>query len=339
MISSSRVRFLRTVGARSCCMVVLGLALPAALASQRFSLDGGAGFFAGARPTYNGPVFHVRASAAVRPPVWLGVRATYRDDDPSSGRAQSVALLGEAHLVFFGRSGAALYVPAGIGVEWMRVTTTSTLPPGDAKSGAYMAADIGLGVEVNGSMRRLLIEGRQSFRIFGNSRSLSVGLRSYATGVDLSSAALDLAASTLEPSGRRYARDRDYQGYVVGYVRPLSSRFPTDIRFSLGIDFLEFTTGSGSWSTGSIALAVGAGYRVATFASGKVTAALVSYGGLLHYAEPGGRAPSPLIGLGGEVRMSPGPLGVVAGYQAMVAGGPAGTLTATQLRLGMAMRL
>ncbi len=148
-----------------------------------------------------------------------------------------------------------------------------------------------------------MIEGRQSFRTFGNSRSLSVGIRSYATGATLEAPAVDLAFS------------------------------------SLGIDFLEFSAGGGSWSTGSIALAVGAGYRVVTSERGAVSLSVFSQGGVLQFAEPGAQAPRPL-GIGGaEVRVSPGPIGMLVAVQGVVAGGPAGTLTASQLRVGVTMRL
>jgi hypothetical protein len=213
------------------------------------------------------------------------------------------------------------------------------LPPGDAKSGAYLAADIGLGVEVNGGTRRFIIEGRQSFRTFGNSRSLSIGVRSYATAPSRSAPAVDLAASSLSSLNGSYARDRQYQGYAVAYVHPLASRFPTDVRVSLGIDFLEFNADGGSWSTGLVALVLGAGYRVASTADGKVSFSVVGQAGLLQFAEPSGRAPSPLVALGGEVRLLSGALGFVGGYHAVLSGGPAGTLTAGQLRLGLAMKL
>jgi hypothetical protein len=314
---------------------LLGLVAPGLLAAQRITLDAGAGGFAGSRPTYNGPTLHVRVSAVARPDLWLGARVSYRDDDPSGGQARSVALLGEGILVLTSRSGS-IYVPAGLGLEWVRVTTQNAIPPGDAKSGTYAAADLGLGIELNGGARRVIIEGRQSFRTFGNSRSLTVGLRSYPSDRGASSATLDLMVSTPFPLNDRYTRDRAYQGYALSYRHPLRSRIPTDLRFALGIDFFRFTSGGSPWSTGSVGIAVGAGVRVLSSANGVASVSLVSHAGVLQFAEPSGRSPSPLLAVGAEIRFSPGPIGLVGSPQLAVAGGPAGTLTTVQVRLGVA---
>src|SRR3970040_1117547 len=79
-------------------VLCLALLVPVNRSAQAQALRwaAGAGGFAGDRPTYNGPVFQVRVSAAVRPSTWVALRATYRDDDESSGRARSGGLLGEA---------------------------------------------------------------------------------------------------------------------------------------------------------------------------------------------------------------------------------------------------
>jgi hypothetical protein len=78
---------------------------------------------------------------------------------------------------------------------------------------------------------------------------------------------------------------------------------------------------------------------VLSSANGVANVSLVSHAGLLQFAEPSGRSPSPLLAVGAEVRFSPGPIGLVGSSQLAVAGGPAGTLTTVQVRLGVAAAL
>jgi hypothetical protein len=272
----------------------------------------------------------------VRPWTWVALRATYRDDDESSGRARSVGLLGEALFVLQGRS-KAIYVPLGLGVEQVSVTASGPLPPGDAKSGTYLAGDVGLGVELNAGLRRVIVEARQSFRRFGTSQSVVVGVRSYASGGQRNAAAFDLMATAPHPLTNAYARDARYQGYAVAYRHPLSGKGPADLRILLGIEFLRFTASGGAWSTGAITIAGGTGVRV--FDSGHILVSLVAHGGLLLFAEPSSTGPSPRIGIGPELRWTPGPVGVVVASEGVVAGGPAGTFTALETRIGLALGL
>jgi len=317
------------------CLSLLAAMIESAHA-QALRWDAGAGGFAGDRSTYNGPVFQVRVSAAVRPSAWVALRATYRDDDASGGRARSVALLGEALFVLQGRS-KAFYVPVGLGVEQVSVTTSSQLPPSDAKSGPYLAADVGLGVELNGGLRRIIVEGRVAFRRFGNSQSVVIGVRSYASGRQGNAAAFDLMATAPHPLTNAYVRDPQYQGYAVAYRHPLSGTVPADLRVLVGIEFLRFTAGGGAWSTGAITIAGGTGLRV--FDSHHILVSLVAHGGLLLFAEPSSTGPSPRISIGPELRWTPGPVGVVVASEGVLAGGPAGTFTALETRIGLALGL
>jgi hypothetical protein len=319
------------------CLAILVLLIKTAH-PQAVRWDAGAGGFAGDRPTYNGPVFQVRVSAAVRPSAWVALRATYRDDDESSGRARSVGLLGEALFVLQGHS-KALYVPVGLGLEWVSVTATGPLPPGDAKSGPYVAGDVGLGVELNAGSRRVIVEGRQSFRRFGNSRSVVVGVRSYAPRRPGNAAAFDLMATVPHPLTNAYARDSRYQGHAVAYRHPLTGAGPADLRVLVGIEFLRFTAGGGAWSTGAITIAGGTGVRVFADRGHNVLVSLVAHGGLLLFAEPSSTGPSPRVGIGPELRWTPGPVGVVVASEGVAAGGPAGTFTALETRIGLTLGL
>lgn len=305
---------------------------------QAVRWDAGAGGFAGDRPTYNGPVFQVRVSAAVRPSAWVALRATYRDDDESSGRARSFGLLGEALFVLQGRS-KAVYVPVGLGLEWVSVTATGPLPPGDAESRVYLAADVGLGVELNAGLRRIIVEGRQSFRRFSNSRSVVVGVRSYAAREQANGTAFDLMTTVPYPLADAYVRDARYQGYAIAYRHPLRGAVPADLRVLIGIEFLEFTASGAPWSTGAITVAGGTGLRVFADRGRNVLVSLVAHGGLLLFAEPSSTGPSPRVSIGPEFRWTPGPVGVVAASEAVLAAGPAGTFTAFETRIGLILGL
>ena len=327
---------LRTGRALVC--VALLQACPPPAQAQTVRWDAAIGGFSGDRPTYNGPTFQVRASATQHPNRWMALRATYRDDDESSGRARSVGLLGEVLFVLRGRS-KAVYVPLGVGLEWMSVTATGSLPPGDAQSGAYFAADVGVGLELNGGSRRIIVESRQSFRRFGNSTSLVVGVRSYASRGQGDGGSFDLAALATDPTTNAYVKDSRYQGYVVGYRHSLHSAFPSDLRAMMGIEFLRFTAKGGSWSTGAITVAGGTGLSLFADTDQRVQVSLVAHAGLVIFAEPASAGPSPRIGVGPEFRWTPGPLGVVVASEAVLSGGPAGAFTAVATRVGLTLGL
>lgn len=320
-------------------MLALSIVTPAvAQDSLRFRADAGAGLFGGDRTTYNGPIFHVRVGAPVRPTLWLALRGEYRDDDASGGRAESVGLRAEA--VFVWSSGRrAIYVPVGLGLDRVHVTPLPTFPPSDATSGTYAAVDIGVGIEATGGRRRVIIEARRSFRTFGNSSSLSVGMRTYAIGTDSLTAGLDLTVSTLGHLNAGYSRDRAFRSYAVSYRQSLPYRFPTDVRALIGIDFLRFAAGGSSWSTGAITLAAGAGLSVFSTTGGNVRLSLVSHAGALYFPEPGGPSLFPLLTLGPEARLTTRAIGIVAAAHALLAGGPGGTLTGIRSRIGLTVGL
>jgi len=319
----------------ACLIVTLSTALILPDVVAQHIAEGGAGLYFGNTSGLNGPVLFVRHLQPTGRGTAVGLRLEFRDDDDGGGRSQALAAAFEAILHIEG-SGTLFYVPLSVGLEG--ISTSDYLSPAyrDIASGIYPRVSAGLGLVLGSGAVRTALELHRTFSTYGYFTAFTLGVRSSRDGGAPARAELLLYGNQLDPFGGVYRREPDFRGYTIAYQQLADGRRVQGLRFSLGIDFLDFP----AYSTGLLTMLGGVAVDLVRTPGGAVTLRAVPQGGTTIFFEGRegyGRDLLAQLGLEGVLRL--GGVGLMGGAAGTAGTGPAGVFTAVQYRFGAAMRL
>ncbi len=313
--------------------IIITLAfLPAALFSQVREpatpfASASAGLFFGDVSGYNGPLLLARYGEQFNQHFMWAARAQFRDDDPSGGRVQSLGFGGELFAVL-PLDDTELYGLGGIVLEAVHLGSTQWLRIPDMETGVYLRPHVGAGVSIPAGSVNLLFELNRGFASGPNYWFGSFGARSNRTETDSGGTAFHVYANHLAPIGGNYESEEDYRGYTIAVDVQRKTPFGHAMRYSLGIDFVDFGT-----STGIVEFLVGTVGDIVRVEDGAFTLSWVPQLGAVLFAE-GASRPYPMGLLGIEARGAHHGVAVFVGTSALAAQGPDGVLRGLQVRFG-----
>jgi hypothetical protein len=323
------------VARRAGLALLVGCLLSTGVAAQHRGLrfaGAGAGLYFGSPSSLNGPMFYVRFLTLPEKGASFGLRAEYRDDDNSSGRAQALSAGGELHLSVGGEE-ARVFVPLGLALDFVSLSGPSPYTPPDAKTGLYGRYSFGLGAALGSRDQQFELEWRHSRSRAGSYWSLTGGARS-VFGTAPQGAAMRLTASAIKPYGSTYRTEPDFTGYGMSLEWPYRLGPASHLRVGLGIDFMRFP----GYSTGVVQTLAGVTMPIVTTSNGAISVAAVPQVGWALFVE-GEESAMPLATLGLETTARFGAVGVMGGLTWLAATGPAGAWAGWQPRFGIVVGL
>jgi len=316
-------------------LLMAGVLMPEKLTSQEDEqvtpfASASAGLFFGEPSGYNGPLLMARYGESFSTHFLWAARAQFRDDDRSGGRVQALGAGGELFaLLPLGTS--ELYGVGGLVIEVVHLSGSYYRRP-DMEGGVYLRPHVGVGMSIPAGATDLLLEMNYGFGSGPTYTFWSVGARSNREVHDSAGAAFHVYANQLTPFGNRYEAENDYRGYTIAVDVRHDTPLGRAVRFSLGIDFVDF-----SYSTGVIEFLLGAVGDIVRTDGGTFTVSWVPQVGAAVFAE-GGSGPYPMGVLGLEARVAHHGVALFGGASGLLANGPDGVFPGVQIRFGASVQ-